>query len=304
VSAVRGEIAASLCDGAGRPQVRLGVDNELTLRVTNRSGRDLVGPSLALSLAPLFADPLEQARSAVAAPPGWRARFASRLAAWELQGPALPHGATVEARFAHVRPDVPVGVPLLRLAAGDAAVTLALHVLPGPSPLPALWERVEAGLCSPGAPETCELAVTDRPDAPVRGDLVLTLANRSTDPLVRRRWGPWPPTFTLVVPTAEHPPGHGALTTPRMLDDAELTIERGRGWRVVKRRPGPEWDIVATAGGGRRDGLAENERLELRLRRLTTGFAPGPAVVELRSYGFPGYADGVQRFTVLKRARR
>src|SRR5688572_19532853 len=120
------ELTVSLCDPHGRQELRLGAETELTLRVTNRARLDITSPLLALSLAPLFADPVAQARLAVAVPTGWGAKYSPRLAAWELQAPAgfvLRRGATVEARIGRVGPEVPVGVPLLPLVVSDAATT-------------------------------------------------------------------------------------------------------------------------------------------------------------------------------------
>jgi hypothetical protein len=53
--------------------------------------------------------------------------------------------------------------------------------------------------------------------------------------------------------------------------------------------------------GGRRDVLAPGAFVELSIRGVTTDFAPGPTLAELRSHGFPGFADGVRTFVVDKR---
>ena len=302
------EITAVLRDAAGRRELRLGVETELTLRVTNRSHSDITEPVVTLSLAPLCANPVRQSHLTVAAPAGWPR---STRRSWppgscrRRRGRPAPR-REVEARIARVQPDVPVGNPLLPLVVSDRLAqrrsTIAIHVLPGASSLPDLWPALEPRLHSPGDPDACEIAISRRPDAPERSDLLLTLRNTNDGPLIAADWGPWPPTLTLVFPTAKQPPFDDALTTPGMLDDVEVTIEHGTGWRVVKRRPGPEWDIVAVASGGRCDGLAKGEQLELCVRRLTTDFPRGEAKVELRSCGFPGYADSVEDFTVHKRA--
>ena len=236
-------------------------------------------------------------------PEGWTAAYAEAAAAWELR--AAGRG-TLEVTFAGVRPSIPVGEALLPLVvtAGAATerTTIPLYVLPPVDPLqPALAQALDARLRNPGA-ETCEVAISRRADEVLRSDLILTLRNVSEAPLVSGGWGPWPPTLTLVFPTADDPPGAPALTTPGRLDDIDVVLERGTGWRVVKRRPGPEWDIVAIPAGGRREVLGPGEELELAIRGLTTDFAPGTVNVELRSHGFPGFADDVRSFTVAKRA--
>ena len=47
--------------------------------------------------------------------------------------------------------------------------------------------------------------------------------------------------------------------------------------------------------------LAPGAFVELAIRGVTTDFAPGPTLVELRSHGFPGFAEGVRTFVVDKR---
>ncbi len=287
-------IAATLLHDAGR-EIRRGEDSALTLRVSADPMPELVQ----ISFAPLFADATAQAGLDVRAPEPWMAAYAERLAAWELRRPAgVEQAGSVEVTFAGVRPTIPVGEALLPLVAGESRTTLELHVLPPPRPTErALFDALSVEVVGDAA-----VAISRRADEVLRGELLLSVSNVSEAPLRTGGWGPWPPTLTLVFVTAKDPPGETALTTPGRLDDIDVVIERGAGWRVVKRRPGPEWDIVAVPAGGRHEVFAAGEELLLALRGITTDFAPGPTTVELRSYGFPGFADGIHPVTVDKRA--
>lgn len=278
-------------------EVLRGRPNELRLLVTNRSRGELEDPVVRLSLASLFTSPAEQAGLVVAAPAGWSAAYVHELTAWELKGAVLRPAETVEASIGQLTPTVPVGDALLRVVAGTQRVTIPVRVLDSAeSTQPELWDELEAQL------GPAEIAISRPPDTREPTELRLTLRNRGDRALVDRDWGAWTPTLTLVLPTAGDPTQDGALTTPQRLDDVDVVLERGAAWRIVKRRPGPEWDIVAVPVGGSRRVFAAGESLELAIRGLITDFDEGPAVVRLCSYGFPDHRDGEQRFTVHKRA--
>jgi hypothetical protein len=271
---------SALLNASGLPQLRRGEATELTLHVECERALELIH----VSFASLFAEPAAQASLSVAVPDGWTAAYDAELEAWALRPPGPPYTAT----FGGVHPSVPDGYAVVPLVAdSELRATVGLHVLPAVHPTaPGLFSV----LCAQLDPEA--VAISRRADEVERTDLRLTLTNRSDAPLAHAPWGPWPPTLTLVIPT-----GEGGLTTSRRLDDLEVALERGNGWRIVKRRPGPEWDIVAV-----RDVLAAGETIELSLRGLVTDFAPGTAELQLRAHGFPGFPDDVCAFTVHKRA--
>ena len=307
-------IAAELVNHEGRPEVRRSNDGRLTLRLTNATSSPLGTTLIQLSLAPLLGDPATQADLTVSAPKGWSAAYNAANEAWGLHPPAgfmLTVGEPLLVHIAGVSPTIPVGEALLTVVVtgGDEALTrltVPLMVLPGGRPgerdlADALGVRLATRLTGGGVGNP-EVAVSRRTDDPERSDLLLALYNRTGAPLVEGEWGPWPPTLTLVFDTADGPPGHYALTTAKRLDDIEVFVEAGTGWRVVKRSPGPEWDIVAVPVEGRHEVLAPGEFAEISIRGVTTDFAPGPTLVELRSHGFPGFTDVVRTFVVDKRS--
>jgi hypothetical protein len=280
------------------PEVLRGALNELAIRVTNRTGADVEEPVVRLSLASLFTAPAEQAGLAVSAAGGWSAGYSQELAAWELKAPVLRSEETVEARIGRITPTVPVGEPLLRVVVGDHRATLAVRVLDPADPAqPELWGDLQAQL-SPA-----EIAISRPPDTPEPTELRLTLRNGGDRPLVDQPWSAWPPTLTLVLPTADEPSAEGALTTPQRLDDVDVVLESGGAWRIVKRRPGPEWDLVAVPVGGSFRVLEPGASIEVGIRGLITDFDEGPAEIKLRSHGFPDRRDGEKAFPVHKRAR-
>jgi hypothetical protein len=276
--------------------------NEIGLEVTNRTGLDLEQPVVRLSLASLFTRPTEQAGLVVAAPAGWSAVYSQELAAWDLRAPegfVLQRGATVEASIGQITPTVPVSDPLLRVVVGDQRATISVPVRDAAEPTePELWDDLPA-LLSP-----TEIAISRPPETLEPTELRLTLRNSGDRALVDQAWGAWSPTLTLVLPTAHEPSEPGALTTPQRLDDVDVVLERGAAWRIVKRRPGPEWDLVAVPLGGSCRVLEAGESIELAIRGLITDFDEGPAVIKLRSHGFPDRRDSEKRFIVQKRAHR
>jgi hypothetical protein len=285
-------IAAELLDA----DLRRGAPGMMRLRVVNNA---LAFERVEVTLAPLFADPAAQAAVAVDAG-GWAATYDASRQAWVLEGAALGAGEALHVTIRGAQPDIPAGevlLPLVATAADGTArrATIALTVDPGGAPerdlLCPLDIRLEGALA---------VAVTRAAEPVRRTDLTLVVENRAGEPLVSGPWGPWPPTFTLVFVTADDPAREGALTTSRRLDDVELALEQGTGWRIVKRSPGPEWDLVAMPLGGRREVLGPRARIAVSIRGITTDFAPGPTPLDVRWHGFPGYADGARAFTLQK----
>ena len=160
-----------------------------------------------------------------------------------------------------VRPNIPVGEALLPLVVTDGEQAQTRMLCPD---LVFAARRARGSRPRRGARRAAGQAPAGRQRRRSRGrgepapgrdrersDLLLTLYNRTGAPLIAGEWGPWPPTLTLVFDTADGPPGHDALTTASRLDDIEVVVERGTGWRVVKRSPGPDRDLVAVAIDGR-----------------------------------------------------
>lgn len=305
---MRRPISAQLVGDAGLPEVRRDAGSELRLRVANQMQRGLSPVRIDVSFAPLFADPDEQSKLRIDVPARWTARYEAHRGAWALAGPGLGPDEALEATVGGVRPDIPIGEALLPLvvSGGDEQpkrATIPLTVMPVAGPERDLLDALGARLVTRrtgGGIAAAEVAVTRRADEIERSDLSLWLYNRTGRGLVTAPWGPWPPTLTLVFDTAAGSPGHGALTTSRRLDDVEVVVERGTGWRVVKRSPGPEWDLVAVPLGGNREVMGAGTFTEILIRGIATDFAPGPTLVELRWHAFPGFGDGVRTFVVDK----